>query len=123
LPVYFRTYFYTLFRPLSRRSSWPVAPPNIMGTHRNIFLTIKTNCTTATTSPLTLLLYLFGRANIELKCCGTALPFLLDAYRRRLGSHEAFGYYQYPRLLLYWLPRLCRNLTTRSATPTGLPRS
>ena len=43
--------------------------------------------------------YLFGRAYIELKRCGTALPYLLDAYRRRPGSHEAFGYYQYPHAL------------------------
>jgi tetratricopeptide (TPR) repeat protein/DNA-binding CsgD family transcriptional regulator len=43
--------------------------------------------------------YLFGRAYIELKRCDAALPYLLDAYRRRPSSHEAFGYYQYPLAL------------------------
>lgn len=45
------------------------------------------------------LVYLFGRAYTELKRCGEALPYLSDAYRRRPGSQEAFGYYQYPLAL------------------------
>lgn len=43
--------------------------------------------------------YLFGRAHVELAHCDVALPYLLDAYRRRPGSHEVFGYYQYPLAL------------------------
>ena len=43
--------------------------------------------------------YLLGRAHVELAQCDAALPYLLDAYRRRPGSHEAFGYYQYPLAL------------------------
>lgn len=40
-----------------------------------------------------------GRAHVELAHCDVALPYLLDAYRRRPGSHEVFGYYQYPLAL------------------------
>ncbi|HRJ13886.1 MAG TPA: hypothetical protein PLI34_02770 [Saprospiraceae bacterium] len=43
--------------------------------------------------------YLFGRAHVELAHCDVALPYLLDAYHRRPGSHEVFGYYQYPLAL------------------------
>lgn len=43
--------------------------------------------------------YLFGRAHVELGHCDAALPYLLDAYRRRPGAQEAFGYYQYPLAL------------------------
>jgi tetratricopeptide (TPR) repeat protein len=45
------------------------------------------------------LAYLFGRAYAELKRCDAALPYLADAYRRRPGTQEAFGYYQYPLAL------------------------
>lgn len=45
------------------------------------------------------LAYLFGRAYAELGRCDAALPYLTDAYRRRPGSQEAFGYYQYPLAL------------------------
>ena len=43
--------------------------------------------------------YLFGRAYLESKRCDEAIPYLSDAYRRKPGSHEAFGYYQYPLAL------------------------
>ena len=45
------------------------------------------------------LAYLFGRAYSELTRCDTAISYLSDAYRRRPGSQEAFGYYQYPLAL------------------------
>lgn len=45
------------------------------------------------------LAYLLGRANTELKRCDTSLPYLSEAYRRRPGSQQAFGYYQYPLAL------------------------